>query len=56
MDLPSSYLQHSACLLPWLILGTLWQVGLGKAINFQVCTEPKSCILFLNFSFLKAQN
>ena len=30
---------------------SIWQVGLYKAINFQVCTEPKRCILFLIYSF-----
>jgi hypothetical protein len=35
---------------------SIWQVGQKKAINFQVCTEPKRCILFLIYSFLKAKS
>ena len=35
---------------------SIWQVGQKKAITFQVCTEPKRCILFLIYSFLKAKS
>ena len=30
---------------------SIWQVGQKKAINFQYCSEPKRCILFLTYSF-----
>jgi len=39
MDLPSSYLQHSTSLLPWLFLGTLCVVWDFETLHFQVTTN-----------------
>ena len=34
----------------------IWQVGHKIQIKYQVCTEPKRCILLLTYSFLKAKS
>ena len=30
----------------WATTFSIWQVGQEKALDFQVCTEPKRCIWF----------